>query len=84
MADVPLDAILLTEDADMAKLEAQLLENTALNYSRDEAAALCTTLYVLSDTFECPYRFVFQDLMLNITFYVSLFYDDGRLVGWAA
>lgn len=57
MAEVPLDDILLNEDADMAALEAHLLENTALNYSRDEAAALCTTLYVPFDKFSTLLRF---------------------------
>lgn len=46
------EAILLTNDAEMSTIEAQLLENTLLNYSRDEAAALCGTLCVLLSLIE--------------------------------
>lgn len=40
------DVIVLDAEADMDGLEAELLADTRLNFSRDEAAALCTTLYV--------------------------------------
>lgn len=42
------DVIVLDAEADMQGLEAELLADTRLNFSRDEAAALCTTLYVPS------------------------------------
>lgn len=44
IADLPV--IVLDAEADMDGLEAELLADTRLNFSRDEAAALCTTLYV--------------------------------------
>ena len=44
MSTAPSEPLLLSPDADMSALERQLLENTTLNYSRDEASALCTTL----------------------------------------
>lgn len=45
MATNPSAPLVLSPDIDLSVLERQLLENTTLNYSRDEAAALCATLY---------------------------------------
>ncbi|KAF8314927.1 hypothetical protein DL93DRAFT_943581 [Clavulina sp. PMI_390] len=65
MTETSPEDILLTEDADLGALQTKLLENDTLNYSRDEAAALCTTLTVLrKNSIPPPMRFSVRTLTL--------------------
>lgn len=54
------DVIVLDAEADMQGLEAELLADTRLNFSRDEAAALCTTLYVFF-IFSCRLKEIWSE-----------------------